>query len=54
MINDEHLYPRLQMEIQDEHVIRMELDPEGMEAARKRIKDKLDRLRRGDHLRNND
>ena len=40
----------LQLELEDGRVIRVQLDPEATENARKRIQDKLDRLRRGEHL----
>lgn len=42
----------LQLELEDGQVIRVQIDPEATEEARKRIQEKLDRLRRGDHLRN--
>ncbi|HEU4326737.1 MAG TPA: DUF3006 domain-containing protein [Roseiflexaceae bacterium] len=41
----------LLVELSDGELLRAELDPEATEAARRRIQDKLARLRRGDHLR---
>jgi hypothetical protein len=40
----------LQFAIEDGNIVQAKLDPEATQAARKRIKDKLDRLRRGEHL----
>lgn len=42
----------LRVEIADGQVARAELDPEATEAAQRRIQEKLGRLRRGEHLRN--
>ena len=41
----------LKVEIDNGMLKRVELDEEATEAARQRIQEKLDRLRRGDHLR---
>lgn len=41
----------LQIEIADGQLVRAELDPAATEAAQRRIQDKLARLRRGEHLR---
>ncbi len=40
----------LKVEMAGDQIIRIELDPEATAAARKRIEEKLDRLRRGEHL----
>ena len=44
----------LQLEIEDGTVIRAKVDPDATQAAKERIKDKLDRLRRGEHLHDDD
>ena len=40
----------LQLEIEDGNVIQVMIDTDATDAAKERIKDKLDRLRRGEHL----
>lgn len=40
----------LQVEIADGRLVRAELDLQATEAAQRRIHEKLERLRRGDHL----
>jgi len=40
----------LELEIEDGTVIRVKVHSDATQAAKERIKDKLDRLRRGDHL----
>jgi len=40
----------LHIEIQDGQVMKAEIDAQATEAARQSIQKKLDRLRRGDHL----
>ena len=40
----------LQIEIADGNVIRAKVDSDATDVAKERIKDKLDRLRRGEHL----
>jgi hypothetical protein len=40
----------LQFEMEDGNIIQVHLDKEATQAARKRIDEKLDRLRRGEHL----
>lgn len=40
----------LRIELQDGQVVKAEIDTQATEAARQRIQEKLDRLRRGDHL----
>jgi prophage tail gpP-like protein len=40
----------LQIELEGDRVIRVLIDKEATERARKRIEDKLNRLRRGEHL----
>lgn len=42
----------LLLEMENEQIIHVQIDSEATEKARKRIQDKLDRLRRGDHLHN--
>ena len=44
----------LQVELHGMEVMTVERDDAATEAARKRIADKLDRLRRGDHLSSDD
>ena len=41
----------LQIELRDGEVIRAEIDPDARATAEERIQAKLERLRRGDHLR---
>jgi hypothetical protein len=41
----------LRLELSDGQLVRVEIDLEATEAARARIQEKLERLRRGDHLR---
>jgi hypothetical protein len=40
----------LQLKIEDGEIVGVYLDPEATEAAQKRIEEKLNRLRRGEHL----
>ena len=40
----------LRVELSDGQLVRVEIDLEATEAARARIQEKLERLRRGDHL----
>jgi hypothetical protein len=40
----------LQIAVESGRVVHAELDPEATEAAHQRIQDKLERLRRGEHL----
>lgn len=40
----------LLLEVENEQVVNVQIDPEATEKARKRIQEKLDRLRRGEHL----
>jgi hypothetical protein len=40
----------LQIELEGNRVIQVQVDEEAAERARKRIDDKLNRLRRGEHL----
>ena len=40
----------LQLEIEDGTVIQAKVDPAATDVAKERIKDKLNRLRRGEHL----
>ena len=44
----------LQLEIEDGNIIRATVDTDATQAAKKRIKDKMDRLRHGEHLHNED
>lgn len=44
----------LQLEIKDGNVIQAKTDPDATQAAKKRIQDKLGRLRRGEHLHDDD
>ena len=44
----------IQLESEDGQIIRVQLDPEATQIAQKRIQDKLDHLRRGEHLRDDD
>lgn len=44
----------LQFEVQDGQIIRVQPDKAATEAAKKRIQNKLEKLRRGDHLHNED
>lgn len=44
----------LQIEMRDGEVIRAEIDPDARAAAEERIQAKLERLRRGDHLKGDD
>jgi hypothetical protein len=44
----------LQIELDGETVTRVERDEQATQEARQRIQDKLDRLRRGEHLRDGD
>ncbi len=41
----------LRVEVQGDQVVRVEIDAQASEAAQARIQEKLERLRRGDHLR---
>lgn len=45
-----HEGDHLHIELRDGQVVKAEIDAQATEAARKRIQEKLDRLRRGDHL----
>jgi hypothetical protein len=40
----------LRVELDGEQVVRVEIDEAATEVARRRIQEKLERLRRGDHL----
>jgi len=44
----------LKLELRDSHVIQVEYDSQETEEARQRIQAKLDRLRRGEHLTDDD
>jgi hypothetical protein len=44
----------LRVEIHGSQVMRVEIDAQASEAAQARIQEKLERLRRGDHLRQDD
>jgi hypothetical protein len=44
----------LQLEIEDGNIITAKVDPEATQAAKERIKDKMERLRRRDHLHDDD
>ena len=48
--NGIHEGDHLQVEFQDDQLIDIQRDPEATEQARRRIQDKVNRLRRGDHL----
>lgn len=41
----------LNVEVHGDKVVRVEIDAQATDAARVRIQEKLERLRRGDHLR---
>jgi hypothetical protein len=49
----EHAAPGqwLQIAVENGRVVHAELDPAATKAAQRRIQDKLERLRRGEHLR---
>ncbi len=44
----------IQLEIEGGKIIQVQLDADATEVAQKRIQDKLDRLRRGEHLHDDD
>ncbi|MBA3868497.1 MAG: DUF3006 domain-containing protein [Anaerolineae bacterium] len=44
----------VQLEIEHGNVTKVQVDPEATQAAKERIKEKMERLRRGEHLRDDD
>jgi len=44
----------LQLKIENGNIIQAKIDQDATQAAQKRIQDKLERLRRGEHLNNDD